>query len=91
MGLDTVESIVETERIFGIDIPDREAEEINTVGDLQSCVWRHLQAKPPELRPEFANQEWVYRRVVEIVHDRSGMPLEEITPEASLTNDLGMD
>ena len=45
MGLDSVEILMKVEDTFGIKIPDQEAEQILTVGDLHNAVWRHLSGK----------------------------------------------
>ncbi len=45
MGLDSVEILMKVEDTFGIKIPDREAEQIITVGDFHNSVWRHLSGK----------------------------------------------
>lgn len=45
MGLDSVEILMEVENTFGIKIPDREAEQILTVGDFHNAVWRHLEGR----------------------------------------------
>ena len=37
-SLDTVELIIELEKEFSINIPDDEAEEIKTVGDILNCL-----------------------------------------------------
>lgn len=42
MGLDSVEILVKVENAFGIRIPDREAEQIITVGDFHETVWLHI-------------------------------------------------
>lgn len=42
MGLDWVELLMEIEDEFGIEIPNREAGELGTVGLLAQCVARHL-------------------------------------------------
>lgn len=43
MGLDGVELIMEVENTFGIRIPDTEAEQLLTVGDLQEAVLKRVQ------------------------------------------------
>jgi acyl carrier protein len=45
MGLDSIELIVEIEQNFGINISDREAETITTVGKMYDAVWNHLEGK----------------------------------------------
>lgn len=45
MGLDSVEILMKVEDTFGIKIPDREAEQILTVGDFHDAVWRHLEGR----------------------------------------------
>ena len=45
MGLDSLEILMKVEDTFGIKIPDREAEQILTVGDFHNAVWRHLSGK----------------------------------------------
>jgi acyl carrier protein len=42
MGLDSIELLMEVEKTFGINIPDKEAEKIRTVGDFYEVVWHHL-------------------------------------------------
>ena len=45
MGMDGIEILMKVEDSFGIKIPDREAEQILTVGDFHDAVWRHLPGK----------------------------------------------
>ena len=45
MGLDSVEIILDTEKCFGIEIEDREAQKMKTVGDLVDYVWDNIQKK----------------------------------------------
>lgn len=42
MGLDTVELVLRTEDVFGIDLPDEECAQIITVGDLYRAVLSKL-------------------------------------------------
>ena len=48
MGMDSIEILMKVEDTFGIKIPDREAEQILTVGDFHDAVWRHLSDKYSE-------------------------------------------
>jgi len=45
MGLDSMEILMKVEDTFDIKIPDREAEQILTVGDFHNVVWQHLVGK----------------------------------------------
>jgi acyl carrier protein len=45
MGLDSVELVMEIEQKFGIKIPDQEAENITTVGQMYDAVWLRLEGK----------------------------------------------
>ena len=45
MGLDSIEIMVKVEKTFDISIPDREAEQIVTMGDFHNCVWKNLEGK----------------------------------------------
>jgi len=42
MGLDSVQIIVDTENCFGINIEDKAAEDMRTVGDLVDYVWNNI-------------------------------------------------
>ena len=37
-SLDAIEIIMEFEKVFNIDIPDAEAEKVNTVSDIYDCL-----------------------------------------------------
>ena len=41
-SLDTVELIMEFEKVFGVSIPDEDAENIQTVGDAVAYIENHL-------------------------------------------------
>jgi acyl carrier protein len=84
MGMDTVELIMRIEDHFGIAIPDAETEKIDTVQDIYDTVIRHL----PEGEASIATVPLV---VNNIIADHAGLELWEISPEKSITNDLGLD
>lgn len=48
MGLDSIEILMKVEETFSIKITDREAQQIITVGDFHSAVWRHVTDKHSE-------------------------------------------
>lgn len=43
MGLDSVELIMEFEKVFEMQIPDQEAEKLRTVGDVHNYIWHRLE------------------------------------------------
>ncbi len=45
MGLDSMEILVKVEDTFGIKIPDRDAEQIITVGDFHNAILQHLSGR----------------------------------------------
>lgn len=88
MGLDTVELIVSIEDHFEIRIPDPVAEKLNTVQDIVNCVYAMI--KDRSNYREF-DRENVAKVVIELISDKSGIPVHQIKLEHSITNDLGMD
>ena len=40
-SLDIIEMVMEAEDMFDIDIPDEEAENLRTIGDVVDCVMKH--------------------------------------------------
>ena len=42
MGLDSVELIMEFEKAFGIEIPDRDAEQLTTVGSVHEYIYKRI-------------------------------------------------
>ena len=77
MGLDSVELIIEVEEKFQIQIPDIEAENINTVGDLHQCILTKVERN--ELN-RCSTQKIFYqlRRELSENHD---IPFEKIKPD----------
>lgn len=53
MGLDTVELLMDVEETFDIEISDKEASEIETVGEFYDVVLTKLEAQ---------NQGWIRKR-----------------------------
>lgn len=48
MGLDSVELVVRFEKEFKIEVPDQDAENIATVGDMANWLFGHLPIKQPD-------------------------------------------
>ena len=85
--MDTVELIMDAEDMFGITIPDKIAEQIATVQNLYDTVWNIVSNEQPGV---FEQQE-VTNKLRQLIADRAGYEPHEITPEKSLTTDLGLD
>ena len=43
-SLDMVELVMAVEEVFDVEIPDTEAEKINTVAEMVDCIIRHTKA-----------------------------------------------
>jgi acyl carrier protein len=86
MGLDIVETVMEVEEAFEVQIPSREAERMRTVGDLYHCLLRQLgrQAAGPCLSGVTFYR--VRRALVEI-----GVPRQSVTPRTELEKLLPED
>lgn len=88
MGLDFVELVMTIEEHFGISIPDQEAETITTVGDYHRVVWEHMQRDPVKA---IVPREEIAVTINKIIMDFAGLDPHEVTPEKSITTDLGLD
>ena len=106
MGLDSVEIVMEAEEEFGIKIPDAEAEQIRTVGDLVDLVCQHLApvtkapeaqgaapapGKSPAVAPAVVSRASVESEVRRIVSGVLGIPLDRVRLDSDLVDDLGAD
>jgi acyl carrier protein len=83
MGLDSVEIVLELEETFAIDIPDADAEAVQTVGDLTALV-RDLANLPPEL------DDATFEKIAAIIADQMAYPKDRITRQSRLIEDLGL-
>lgn len=45
MGLDSIEILMKVEKTFGIEVPDKDAEKIFTIGDFHDAVWKQPAVK----------------------------------------------
>ena len=86
MGLDSVELVMNVEDHFGIEIPDRAAEKLLTVGDLHTFVVEELQRIG---RPRDPREVFVELR--ELICDQLAIQPELVIPEARFVKDLGID
>lgn len=86
MGLDSVELVMSAEEHFGIEIPDRIAEQLPTVGSLHNYIVAELQRieKPRDA-------EVVFAELREIICEQLGVKPERVVPEARFVQDLKID
>jgi acyl carrier protein len=86
MGLDIVELVMEIEEAYEVQIPNREAERMRTVGDLYHCLLRQLgrQAAGPCLSGVTFYR--VRRALMEL-----GVPRQSVTPRTELEQLLPED
>ena len=87
MGLDSVDIVIRIEKELNIAIPNGEASQIFTVGDLHEIAWRHLLKSDNNTKCR-EEMEFI---INDIVADVSGADLPQITPEKRLADDLGID
>ena len=86
MGLDSVELVMNVEEHFGIEIPDRIAETLFTVGDLHGFVVAELNRRG---RPQ--DPEAVFGELRELICDQLGIEPERVVPAARFVQDLRID
>jgi len=87
MGLDTVELIIKVEKLFGIEIPDRDAARLVTVGDLHGYVVGELRRRG-RLDGDAGT---IYAQLQEIICRQLGVKPGEVVPSARFVDDLGAD
>ncbi len=80
MGLDTLELLLETEERFGVSIPDKEASEIRTVGDLHEAVLRKLSVRNSQRCLTAMAFYRLRRALVELL----GVRREQVRPDRSV-------
>lgn len=85
MGLGAVELIMSVEEAFDIEIPDREAEELSTVGQMYAYIINST-AFPRRWDP---NAAWETLR--SIIVQQFGVPPEAIAADTDFVRDLGAD
>jgi len=83
MGLDVVELVMTVEEHYGFTIPDAEAREMRSVGDLHRYVVDHAQPRPDSA------EAWTWLR--DTIEGEFGVRADRITPEAWIVRDLGIN
>ena len=87
MGLDSVELVMEFEDVFELEIPNEDAEQLQTVGDVTDWVFRYLEQ---DQRPQ--SRDAVFATVCEITREQCGVPADQaLTEDTAFLNDLGID
>jgi len=86
MGLDSVELVMAIEEEFDIDIPDGDAEKIQTVGDMQRQVLETLRQLG-----ETPDADSGLSKLRKITVNQIGVRPEQVRPEARWIEDLGLD
>ncbi len=89
MGLDSVELLLRVEDEFDIELSDAEATAIVTVGDLHTCLVRKWDAKPKQNRRESKEPTW--QALSDVIVDQLAVRPDQVTPNARIAKDLGVD
>ena len=84
MGLETVELLMDIEDHFHVRLPDDDASDCITVGDLQNLLVRELSGGRPET-PELRTAVWTGTLKVLKKH---GHPAEKVRPESKWIGDI---
>lgn len=87
MGLDSVELVLTVEETFSIEIPDRVAEKLVTVGKLHEYVVFEIH----RCERTGPSAEAVFDTLREIICAQLAVPPERVTPEARFVEDLKID
>lgn len=86
MGLDSVELVMALEEEFGLDIPDADAERLETVGGTHDYIVETLKQ-----RGEAPDEAEVWQRLHRIIVNQLGVDPSEVRREAYFVRDLGCD
>lgn len=79
MGLDSVEILMEVEDAFGINIPDKVAEKILTVGDFHEVVWERMRERDSTK----CKSQLLFYRFRKAVHTAFDYPHQQVLPGSS--------
>lgn len=85
MGLDTVELILESERVFCVDVPDGLAQKIETVKEFARLLY---ELKANTLAP--IPYEYVLAQLRRLTSAMFHIPIERVVPTARFAKDLGL-
>jgi len=82
MGLDSVELLMAIEEEFGIEIPDEDAEQIYTVGQMYDFLRRTLHSTPPAR----CMTQRLFYMVRKAIIDNYGVPKRSITLDTKIAD-----
>jgi acyl carrier protein len=88
MGLDSVELIMSIEKEFGIEIADRDAEKVATVGGMHDYVFAKLCERDGR---ENVIEAKVWNELLDIIVEQLGVKPSELHRGAYFVRDLGID
>jgi acyl carrier protein len=93
MGLDIVELVMEVEHVFGIEIPDADAERLRTVGSMYAYLRERVAPEawppPPAGTPMTADPLWT--DLLDVIEKETGVDRAQLVPSASFIEDLDLD
>jgi acyl carrier protein len=87
MGLDTVELVMAVENHFHIEIPDKDASQIYTVGELHAFI---VNALARAGRTDVGHQQ-AYDDLRNIICSQLRVDPRLVRPEARIVKDFGID
>jgi hypothetical protein len=88
MGLDIVEMVIALETEFGVQLPEHELRNMETVGELFDCVLAHTGGSDPNNPTQFSGSSW--NRYLDVIERETGARRADLRPEARFIHDLGL-
>ena len=86
MGLESVELVMALEEEFSIQVPDSDAVELGTPGEMLNYTIRVLR-----LRGEDPDEQVIWMKLKAMIVDMLGVKPEEVTKSARFIEDLRVD
>lgn len=90
MGLDSLELILAIEKKFDLEIPDADAREMITVGDMYDFVHRALVRRAQVTRGPDPDEERLWNDVLDIIVEEIGTERRRLVRGARFIGDLGV-
>jgi acyl carrier protein len=94
MGLDIVEFVIAVEGSFGIDIPDKDAESLETPRLLIEYLGGHLATNDVAAMRD-PNVPWtrqeIETRIVDLIESELGVDMTKHTLDSRFIRDMGLD